>query len=399
MSRFLPLSAVAFACLQAAAPAQAADPSLNFSGFGTVGAVVTNTDDAEFVIPGQVRGADKSPAASVDSKLGLQVTAKMNDIFSATGQVQVRENFRGNWKPSVEWLFAKAQVNDKLALRVGRIGAPLFAVSDFRDVNYANTFLRPPVDVYGQVVISNFDGADALLQHTLGGVTLNAQVIAGNSEAYFETTRLEVKKLAGINVTAEFDAGFTLRVGHAQGKLTLHNAELNGLVGILATTPFAALGQAMSGNDKDASFSGVGFTMDRDNVVVAAEYTKRRVDAYIADTTGWYLLGGYRIGKFTPYLMLSQQKVDEVVQNTIPVGLDPMLDMLAGAVDGLLADQNTAQKTTSLGLRWDVGSSAAVKLQYDHIRPDGGPGSFANDRPGFGGKSVQVFSASVDFVF
>lgn len=398
MNRTLVALAAAVAVAPAFAATQIGD-SVSLSGFGTLGAAMTDTNDAQFVAPGQVRGADQSPAFGVDSKLGLQVTARMNEMFSATGQLLVRENNQGNWKPGVEWLFGKAQLNSSVAVRVGRIGAPLFAVSDFRNVNYANTFLRPPLDVYGQVVVNNFDGADVLFQHSFGPASVNAQVFYGDSKSWYSKTQVDVKKLTGFNVTAEFDAGFALRLGHVQGKLTVHSDSLAGLVGVLATTPFAALGQELSAVDKDASFSGVGFTMDRDNVVLAAEYTKRRVDAYVPDTTGWYALGGYRFGKLTPYVIVARQKVDGVPQNTIPVGLDPTLDFLSATVDGLLADQNTAQKTTSLGLRWDVAGNAAVKLQYDRIRPDGGAGYFIRTQPAFFGKTVQVFSASVDFVF
>ena len=41
-------------------------------------------------------------------------------------------------------------------------------MSDFRDVGYANTTVRPNLDVYGQVPVSYFDGADAAYQMDVG---------------------------------------------------------------------------------------------------------------------------------------------------------------------------------------------------------------------------------------
>ena len=89
----------------------------------------TSTDDAQYALFGQVRGADKDASAEVDTKLGVQVGAKFNSTFSATVQVLTKSNGKGNFMPGVEWAFVKAQVTPGLALRAGRMGAPFFAVS------------------------------------------------------------------------------------------------------------------------------------------------------------------------------------------------------------------------------------------------------------------------------
>jgi hypothetical protein len=77
----------------------------------------------------------------------------------------------------------------------------------------------------------------------------------------------------------------------------------------------------------------------------------------------------------------------------------PQLAPLAGAVDGLVAGQNIAEKTDSIGLRWDAWKNIAVKAQYDHVKPDGGPGLFEKVQAGFGTSAVNVYSVAVDFVF
>ncbi len=47
-------------------------------------------------------------------------------------------------------------------MRLGRLPLPVFLVSDFRQVGYANTWIRPPIEVYGQVPLDNVDGLDVL---------------------------------------------------------------------------------------------------------------------------------------------------------------------------------------------------------------------------------------------
>ena len=100
-----------------------------------------------------------------------------------------QRNGNGNFKPAIEWAFVKAQVTPGLSLRAGRIGAPLFAVSDFRSIGYSNLWLRTPIDVYGQVPFSHFDGADAIYQDTIGSTTLTGQVFDGNTDSRQPTAR------------------------------------------------------------------------------------------------------------------------------------------------------------------------------------------------------------------
>ncbi len=396
--RMTPVAAV-LAAFAVTAHADAGSP-FTFSGFATVGVTGTNTDDAHYVIPGQVRGATKSFSGEVDSKLGLQVTGRFSPMFSGTAQVLTKQTGDGSFTPVLEWAFAKAQLTPALAVRLGRMGAPFFAVSDFRDVGYANTWLRPPVDVYGQVPFSHFDGGDLSYQTRLGAATLNVQVLAGSAKDTYERTDIKFKSMVGFNSTAEFD-GITLRLGHVQGKVTVESATLKQLVAGLASVPVPgvpAVGQQLSADGKDASFTGVGLTFDMNDVIGSFEYTMRRTDSYIADTDGWYATLGYRFGALTPYATVSEVKrKDSNVNNTIP-GLTPQLAVLKATVDGLVADQNISQKSIGLGVRWDAMRNVAVKAQFDRVKP-AGAGLFTATQPGFGGKNVNVYSLSVDTVF
>jgi hypothetical protein len=400
----LPVAA-ALACL--GAQAQSGESAFSFSGFGTVGVVGTSSNGAQYVLPGQIHGADKDLSGEVDTKLGLQLTGRLNPMFSATGQLLTKQNGKGSWTPELEWAFVKAQLAPSLALRVGRMGAPFFAVSDFRDVGYANTWLRPPLDVYGQVPVSRFDGADALYQTNLGDTTLSAQLFGGASKSHFEGTELKLKKIVGVNATAEFDGGITLRVGHAQGELHVYSDTVNGLVATLRGLPVPAIvsvGNQLSPAGKDASFTGIGLGIDRGQWLANVEYTKRRTDTYIPDTTGWYGTLGLRFGKFTPYATVSRLKVDDTNVGSLPsaVGvpaIDAALPVLRAGVAQLIASQFTEQNTVGLGLRWDAWRNIALKAQYERIDPKGSAGLFTNPQPGFGAKTVNVYSLAVDFVF
>ena len=382
-----------------AGSASAADNMFSLSGFGTLGLVRTSTDDAQYAVFGQVRGADKDPSAEVDSKLGVQLGAKFNGVFSGTVQVLSKSNGKGNFAPGVEWAFLKAQVTPALSLRAGRMGAPFFAVSDFRDVGFANTALRPPKDVYDQVPVSHFDGADASYQLATSLGTLTGQVFGGKASDTSQRFKVDVKRLAGFNATLETDAGLTLRVGYAQGRLTVGNEPLNTLVATLRATPFAAVGNQLDPNDSKASFSGVGLTWDQGDWVVSSEYTQRRIKTFLADTDGWYVLVGHRFGPLTPYVTVSEARtVDSNVNNTIPAA-NAQLAALKAAVDGIVSSQRHSQKTVALGARWDFARNLALKAQWENVRPDG-RGYFISPTANWGnGKTVNVISVALDTVF
>lgn len=398
---------ISAACLVALASGAQADDSASMfsvSGFGTVGAVKTNTDLAAYQASLRSGGATSDVSTDVDTKLAVQVTGTFNPMFSATGQLMTRRNSDGNWNPALQWLFAKAKFGQGFSARVGRIGAPFFMVSDFRDVGYTNVSIRPPIDVYGQVNFSTFDGADLLYQGDVGQASINAQVYAGKSTTRFPgKVDVKLKNTMGFNVSAEFGP-VTLRLGHVETKLTLvGSAGHDGLIAGLRNASqapglasLATLADELAVTNKAGSFTGLGASLDWNNIVASAEFTKRRTDSYIADTTGWYTTVGYRLGKFTPYVTLSEIKQDSP-SSTTAIPPVPQLAPLAAGANGLL--RSLAQKTTAVGVRWDVMKNTDVKLQYDRIRVGSGSAGLFNDvKPGFAGP-VNVYSVAVDFVF
>lgn len=383
-----------------AAPAWAqSGMDFRVSGFGTVGWAKTDTDNVEFAFLGQPTGAGSSGSFEPDSRLGLQFDATFNPTFSATLQLLSKYNGDGNQHPGVEWAFAKAKLGHGFNARVGRIGAPFFMVSDFREVGYANVYLRPPADVYNQVPLRSFDGVDLMYAGALGKIPFTAQFYYGNTTVPFLHFNAKFDKQVGMNVTAEVLDGLTLRAGHSQGDLTLDSGAILGLVNALAQTPWKSTGEQINCTKRKASFTGLGVSFEQGNWVGAAEYTFRRTDCSVSDTTGWYVMGGYRFGNWTPYAIVSSVTNDDSnVVNTVPVGISAPVTDLSMAVQGLINSQIVEQRGTALGLRWDAWRNVAVKAQYERVDTKGTNGFFlvngaSPTRP------VNVFSLAVDFVF
>jgi len=421
--RRLPLAAAAMvACMSAHAGYTSEDGNFSLSGFGTLGAAKTSTNDAGFNYPGQGSGNGTTPSLNPDSKLAVQGSYKATSTVSLTTQVMTKYDAEGNYVPSIDWAFGKWQAMPGLTVRAGRMGAPFFMISDFRDVGYANLSVRPALDVYGQVPVSQFDGADVSYQMNLGSTSLTATLWAGNSESQYASKKysasgtnyglgnttdpstVELKRQVGINLLAEMDNGLTLRFGHNQGKIGIQSAAGDTTTYLAkASLPasYAAATAALLSVDNDAaSFTGLGFSYDHDNWVANGEYTKRRTDSYVSDTTGYYVLLGYHLNKFTPYLGVSKVKTDHRESN--PLTALGASNLLYQSVESILNTQKLDQRTSTLGLRWDATSSVAIKGQWDRIvKPANSAGMFFAPSSTFVAekRTVNVMSVSLDFVF
>lgn len=447
--RHLPLAAAALvACAGAHAGYQSPDGNFSLSGFGTLGAAKTSTNEAIMNYPGQRGGATRHASFDPDSKLAVQGTYKFAPTFSATTQVMTKFDGDGQYEPKFEWIFGKWQATPGLSIRVGRMGAPYFMISDFRDVGYANLAVRPQLEVYGQVPVSQFEGADISYQLNLGDTTITSSLWAGDSHSKYvsalnkSSSVLDVKKTRGITVNADLGNGITLRGGHTRGEVNVKNeagtllkagaasATLRGglaaAAGMSLPNAAAALASldgiyALVNPDADkATFNGIGATYDVDNWVVNAEFTKRKTKGFVSDTTGWYAQVGYRVKQFTPYLGLAKISSDRRSANsvvktslsTFNVGFAPLDAGMAGLYNGVQQTLNTQkfdQKTITLGSRWDYSSNLALKFQWDRASKPADAGgmflakssdaelstsSFTATK-----KTVHVFTLSADFIF
>jgi hypothetical protein len=137
--------------------------------------------------------------------------------------------------------------------------------------------------------------------------------------------------------------------------------------------------------------------------VAIAEFAKRTDDGTIvsADMHGAYLTYGRRFGNFMPYLTAAIHRVDSPMTTDAIPAVGPLAELAAGVNEtiGNSSDQNSY----SAGVRFELPSFSAVKgallkLQYDHIVTDGGPGNLNFVTPRFDG-AVDMIGMSVDFIF
>lgn len=381
----------------------------SISGFGTLGLVHSSDPNADFVADFyQPNGAGLSRAwsADVDSRLGAQVTANFTNRISAVLQVVSEQRADGTYTPQVEWANLKYQFTPDLYVRVGRIALPTFLVSDSRKVGYSNPWVRPPIEVYSLVPVTTNDGADASYRVVSGGLKNTLQVTYGQSDITEPSGDVDrARHVEGASDTLEI------------GALTLHATYEHGDVTITSINPlFAAFrqlgpaGGALSDRyDSDAKpfdFVGFGGIYDAGGWFVMSEWGMTESHSALGKRSAWYVSGGYRAGKVTPYVSYAEARLES---NSSDSGLNPAAfpPDQAGTVAGLdlalnaLLRSPPVQKSLSFGARWDFMKDVDLKVEYEHIRRgDGSAGTLVNTRPGSPlGGTVDVFSAAVDFVF
>lgn len=342
------------------------------SGFGTLAANRLSTDEAQFRSdPREPNGVSDSWDGRTDSKLGVRASYRANDALSATVTAIARHNANNSFGPRLEWAYVDYRVMPNLELRAGRLGLPAFSASDYLNVNYSMTSVRGPVEVYSQLPISNFDGVDALWRTKAMGVNMTVQPIVGHSKftARFSDaagTKANGKTdVYGLNVTGEI-GDWTLRVGYIGAKVTIESDPTNELIANLRLMGANGVADRLAYNDKRSSFAGIGLGYDNGTLLAQSEYTQRRAHGFLADTDSWYVLGGYRLSQFTPYVVAAQQRVVSPTSwSDVPAAMSPY-------VNGLLLSGNTSQKSWSVGVRWDFMTNFAAKAQFTRMTPDNG---------------------------
>jgi hypothetical protein len=411
LAHLLSLSLLGLAC-NGAARAQAEPPRApdwRVSGFGTVGIVHASEREADYTsssLKANGAGVSRRWSADVDSRLGLQVDATLARRWSAVLQVVSEQSLDNSYRPRVEWANIKYQVTPELALRAGRFALPVFLMADYRKVGYAYPWVRPPVEGYNVLPVTNSDGVDATLRWDAGPVRNTSQVFYGHSSVeLIAPVHLYARHGIGASNTSDWGA-FSVRVNVTRAEIT---SDIGGdLFGALAA--FGPPGQALSArydlDHKSMMLVNIGLNYDPGTWFVMAETHRAHSNSFLGSTRGAYVGAGWRWKAFTPYATWARVRAVGPTSdaglpvNALPPALAPTAAMLNAGLNFLLA---TIPQQTSLaaGLRWDMRTNMALKVQIDRVTPhDGSRGTLINPTPHFqSGHPINVASVALDFVY
>ena len=373
------------------------EASLVFRGFGTLGAIQTSTDQAEFVRDlSQPSGATNRLDGRVDSILGLQANWRLTPELEAVVQVVSRYRYDKTYKPEISWAYLKYDPTPQVTLRAGRLGTEFFMTADSRQVGYSYLTVRPPGDFFWYLPFYSINGADAALTVPLGEDVLRAKVYYGISEGNIpygdKQWNLDGSAMIGGYLEHQMGA-WLLRASYANIRFN-HNMPIDGdlaaAVGAHLMTPSQAV-QAydyLAADNTRSHYYSLGAIYDSGPWQLQFMLNKITQGSKIfQSSSAGYVLAGYRIGEITPYLGFSWIR-SETRKN-------PPSPLLAAIMDKSHADQNTG----IFGVRWDVARNVALKAQWDAIRGEPKSGfPFRAETNAWSGK-MDVYSVTMDFVF
>jgi hypothetical protein len=244
--------------------------------------------------------------------------------------------------------------------------------------------------VYSSNPITTLNGVDLLARFRFGdmsllvqpyyGVSRGAQALVpqeavtapvlfgglGLNPGTIVYTDFTADALRGINVSLSTDI-FTIRAGALKTKVNAPGFQVF---------------------QDDVKFSSAGVSMDWHNVVLYSEYFEREIkglaNVAFPNQKGSYTTLGYRVGKWLPHFTTARIKDNE----------NPTVGFVGMPLD---------QKSETLGLRYEMGSGAALKFEAQKVTPEEGTRGLLIARPDMAPKdpddNVMIYGISLDVVF
>lgn len=291
------------------------------NGFGTVGVThLGGEDDGRgYGISGQTNDSWRGDQLS---KFGAQLTYGVTDTVGLTLQTTAKA-YGDEWKANLEWAYLSWQSTDNLMMRVGRLRTPAYMYSESIDVGFSYPWLRLPDEVYSQVQLSNYEGADIVYNLPLSFATLSLQLaggIAKNRDYYIydEEFDIDYDNVFGSSVSLATNDFGTFRVGYVEADI---NTEIAGSFTDIFGNPGTA---TLLSLDKDkGKFTSVGYQYDNGTWLTANEWTSRVIENDGSNSTdSFYLMGGRRFGDFLAHVTYAQLDEDDGRQSSWTLGLN-----------------------------------------------------------------------------
>ncbi|QKE64805.1 hypothetical protein HNE05_16090 [Aquipseudomonas campi] len=291
------------------------------NGFGTVGIThLGGEDDGRgYGISGQTNDSWRGDQLS---KFGAQLTYGVTDTVGLTLQTTAKA-YSDEWKANLEWAYLSWQSTDNLMLRFGRLRTPVYMYSESIDVGFAYPWLRLPDEVYSQVQLSNYEGADLVYNLPLSFATVSFQVAGGAAKnrdyyLYDDEFDIDYDNVFGASVSLATNDYGTLRVGYTEADI---ETDISGSFVDIFGNPSSATLLAL---DKDTGkFTSIGYQYDNGTWLTANEWTSRVIENDNAHSTdSFYLMGGRRFGDFLTHVTYAQLDEDDGRQNSWTLGLN-----------------------------------------------------------------------------
>jgi hypothetical protein len=315
--------------------------NLRISGFGSVG--IGKSDNAI----GYAGYTDEKLDWEQETLAGLQFDFQVNE--RAKFVTQIVANSRYDYDPKIEMAYASYDF-DSFTARAGKLRLPLFFYSDYTDLGYAYPMIRPSQELYENIVLKGYTGADLLIPIELEDSSILLQPLVGVGTIDEEDSivgEVKLDQLFGLSANWNVD-DFTFRgsylVAESNPSCDFQNPQ---------SSPYCQLGALL--DSQDGQFISLGAQYDNGDLLVNVEAADVQIEGQFYDYQSVSGLVGYRINEFTPYLSVSWV---ETTDN------DERENMTITAVK---ESMNYERISYSIGNRWDFAKNMSLKADVTYV--------------------------------
>ncbi len=328
-----------------------------------------------------------------DSHYGINIRTQVSDRVDGAAQL-LATSTDSNFNVQAEWAYVSYKLTESTSFRGGMLNLSTFLLSDYSRVGYLYPWIRPPVEVYENNPLKNFLGLEWLHVAYLDKTTkLTSQFFIGSAQV--EQPPFTFKANDGYGVNFQLDTpSLTFRIGAISPVIQLDAFDSS--TGVTS--------EAIDLDDRGVMYT-VGASVDWNDFVMYTEAvttdTEDQTQAIFPNQDGAYLTLGYRFGKLLPHITFGTMEGEDYT-DTLPAAL---IDPNTGIGQ---ARPPVTQDSITLGLRYDLDDSVALKFEVMQVELEPGEGDGfayleANDT-NLGGApgtvdSYNVVSMSMDVIF
>jgi len=340
------------ACLHQ--PVIAADT--NVSGFASmVGGLVINGDRYLSDYP-NTGIYDDDLSFSPDTTVGVQFKTSLDKQSEFI--IQLISRGAREYQADVDWAYFNYAIDHEFSVQIGRKRLPLYFYSDFFDLGMAYHWIRPPTDNYTWQ-ITNYNGINLYYESELEGWDMLLNFYIGREDDTENDLLSYLADNNSVDETWKNIVGFVAELSNESYELrfTIMSSQLDRQVNNIQIA-----------EDVDQLFYGISANYYHDALSVLSEVNRYERSADDISVSTVMLSVAYKIKKYTPHITYSKLE-----QSKINLGGDEH------------------HYTSSIGLRYDLNKSTALKIQYDNTKDKAINSTIVGDG--------ELLSFGIDFVF
>jgi len=382
--------------------------NFTINGFGTLGLIRSTDKELGFRETISQKSAFDKYDFSRNSDVGVQANYYATDKLDFGLQFLAKETYKNSLDKSIQWAYINYKVNPKVALRLGRVSAGAFMMSDYRHVGFTHLWTHLPTEFYGAYPVKAIDGMNLMFNQSLFDGLFSTKLWFGrtNYDIYGEVaSKVNLDQVLGTSVSWENDI-WRLKLSYSQLKARVKNNTIKSLEQELQAAsitgwPAAANFTDLLNEDSIIRFYAAGVTYDSSNWLIQSELGLVNTDSILnPGTVSGYLSVGRKLGTVTPFILGGWSKAQD---SRLIMPAPPLIAYIPlQQFSQYVFNQNyTAQNTLSIGARWDIQPTIALKIQWDKTWVDAYGNKLLDKLSGAVAEKRQLdtFFITVDFLF